>query len=229
MVKNFFQSLLNKAGKSYQIDTAIPDSLIVRTLWCRFVMMLRGLIKLQRKTFLGSNVSIYNKKNFFFGRNVTIEQYTHLDGYASRKIKLGNNCKIGAFSKLTCTSHLSKYGIGLTMGDNSAIGDYTHFGASGGIEIGSDVIMGSYISFHSENHVFSNPDQLIREQGVTSKGIKIGNNVWVGAKVTFLDGSEVGNNTVVAAGAVVSGAFPDNVVIGGVPAKIIKTIETKEK
>ena len=94
----------------------------------------------------------------------------------------------------------------------------------GGIQIGNDVIAGSYISFHSENHVFDDTSLLIREQGVTSKGIQIGNNVWIGAKATFLDGAIVGNNSVVAAGAVVNGIFPDNVVLGGVPAKIIKTI-----
>ena len=75
-----------------------------------------------------------------------------------------------------------------------------------------------------ENHVFDDTSLLIREQGVTSKGIQIGNNVWIGAKATFLDGAIVGNNSVVAAGAVVNGIFPDNVVLGGVPAKIIKTI-----
>ncbi|KGO89074.1 acyltransferase [Flavobacterium suncheonense] len=224
MVKALFKSLLQKTGKSYELDPRIPDSLILRSLWIRFVMLSRGLFKLRRKVFLGSGTVIWNKSNFSFGRNVTIERQVRLDGYASQKISLGHNCKIGAYSHLTCTSHFSKYGKGLTMGDNSAIGDYTHFGASGGIEIGNDVIMGSYISFHSENHVFGNPDKLIREQGVTSKGIKIGNNVWVGAKVTFLDGSTIGNNTVVAAGAVVNGTFPDNVVIGGVPAKILKTI-----
>ena len=53
----------------------------------------------------------------------------------------------------------------------------------------------------------------------------IGNNIWIGAKVTLLDGSKVGDNSVIAAGAVVSGVFPNNVVIGGVPAKILKTIE----
>ena len=111
------------------------------------------------------------------------------------------------------------------MGNNSAIGDYTHFGASGGIEIGNDVIMGSYISFHSENHNYQDSSKLIREQGVTSKGIVLGNNIWVGAKVTFLDGCKVGNNSVVAAGAVVNGEFPDIVVMGGVQAKILKNIE----
>lgn len=225
MIKKIVQILLQKSGKKYSIDEAIPSKLFVGFLFCRFVMMTRGLLFLQRKVFLGKSSKILNKSNFIFGKSVTIERNTVLDGYAKNKIILGNGVKIGAYSCLTTTSHLSKYGIGLTMGNNSAIGDYTHFGASGGIEIGNDVIMGSYISFHSENHNFNDTTKLIREQGVTSKGIKLGNNIWVGAKVTFLDGSIIGNNCVVAAGAVVNGVFPDNVVIGGIPAKILKNIE----
>ena len=84
--------------------------------------------------------------------------------------------------------------------------------------------MGSYVSFHSENHNFNDTTRLIREQGVTSKGIIIGNNVWVGAKATFLDGCIVGNNSIVAAGAVVNGVYPDNSIIAGVPAKVLKSI-----
>ena len=53
-------------------------------------------------------------------------------------------------------------------------------------------------------------------------GVKIGCNCWIGAKVTILDGTEIGNGCVVAAGAVVTGKFPDNVIIGGIPAKILK-------
>lgn len=224
MIKGLFQKLLNKSGKTYTIDPQIPDSLIFYTLSRRAFMLFRGLLKTGRKVFIGKSTKIYNPGNIIFGKGVTIEKHSVIDGYASQKITLGNNAKIGAFSTLTSTSHFSKYGKGLQMGNNSAIGDFTHFGAAGGIEIGNDVIMGSYISFHSENHNFSDPTQLIREQGVSSKGIKIGNNIWVGAKVTFLDGCVVGDNSVVAAGAVVNGVYPENSIIGGVPAKVIKTI-----
>jgi acetyltransferase-like isoleucine patch superfamily enzyme len=224
MIKGLFQKLLNKSGKTYTIDPQIPDSLIFYTLSRRAFMLLRGLIKTGKKVFVGNSTKIYNPGNIVFGKGVTIERHCIIDGYASEKITLGNNAKIGAFSTLTSTSHFSKYGKGLQMGNNSAIGDFTHFGAAGGIEIGNDVIMGSYISFHSENHNFSDPNQLIRKQGVSSKGIKIGNNIWVGAKVTFLDGCVVADNCVVAAGAVVNGVYPENSIIGGVPAKVIKSI-----
>jgi acetyltransferase-like isoleucine patch superfamily enzyme len=188
-------------------------------------MLLRGLLYTQQKVYLGAGCTFLNKRNIVFGKNVTIEAHSIIDGYAREKIIFGDCVKIGSYSKLLSTSHLGTFGKGMKMGKNSAVGDFTHFGAPGGIEIGDDVIMGSYVSFHSENHNFSDLNKLIREQGVTSVGIKIGNNVWVGAKVTFLDGCVVGNHSVVAAGAVVKGNFPDYSVIGGVPARILKTIQ----
>lgn len=224
MIKNLFQNLLNKSGKRYVVDSRIPQKLIISILLRRLIMLIRGFLKTGKKVFVGSNTKIQNTRNIVFGKSVTIDKNCIIDGFSSEKIILGDCVKIGAYSTLSSTSHMSKYGKGLRMGNNSAIGQFTEFGASGGIEIGNDVIMGSYISFHSENHNFSDSSKLIREQGVTSKGIKIGNNVWVGAKVTFLDGCIIGNNSVVAAGAVVNGIYPDNSIIGGVPAKVLKAI-----
>lgn len=224
MLRKILQNILKKKGKTYEIDSNIPDGLIFYTFKTRLFMLLRGLLFLRKKVFLGADVKILNKSNFDFGNNVTIEAHSIIDGYSSRKIVLGNNAKIGMYSKLLSTSHLATYGKGLVMGNNSAVGDFCHFGAPGGITIGNDVIMGSFVSFHSENHNFQDSSKLIREQGVNSKGIILGNNIWVGAKVTFLDGCEVGDNSVVAAGAVVNGIFPANSVIGGVPAKVIKVI-----
>lgn len=224
MIKKLVQRQLQKSGKTYSIHPEIPDSLIRYTLYLRLAMLVRGYLRTGKKVYLGHNCILLNKKNISFGKDVTIDHHTRLDGYAKEKIILGDGVKIGAYSNLLSTSHLATYGKGLKMGNHSAVGDFTHFGAPGGIEIGNDVIMGSYVSFHAENHNFSDTSKLIREQGVSHKGITIGNNVWVGAKVTFLDGCEVGNNSVVAAGAVVNGIFPENSVIGGVPARILKTI-----
>lgn len=224
MIKNIYQNALLKSGKNYILDTRIPNSLLIYSLFNRVFLLFRGLFKLRKKVFVGKNVVILNKKNINFGNNVTIEENCIIDAYSIYKIDFGNNVKIGAYSSISSTSHMSKFGKGLKIGNNSGVGRFTEFGASGGIEIGNDVIMGSYVSFHSENHNFEDKSRLIREQGVTSQGIKLGNNIWVGAKVTFLDGCKIGDNCVIAAGAVVKGIFPDDVVIGGVPAKIIKQL-----
>ena len=224
MLKKLLKKLLNQFGKTYDLDNNIPNQLVLSILVRRTKMMLRGLILVRRKIFLGNSVKIYNKNNFKFGKGCTIEKQTTLDCYAIEKVVFGNTVKIGAFSTISTTSHLSKYGIGLSIGNFSAIGEYSYFGCAGGVVIGNDVIMGQYISFHSEDHNFFKKSKLIREQGVTSKGIVIGNNIWVGSEVTFLDGCIINDNSVVAAGAVVKDKFPPNVIIGGVPAKIIKYI-----
>mgnify|MGYP000751884714 CR=1 FL=1 len=222
MIKKIYQKALLKRGKTYALDSRIPTRLFTYSLYSRVVLLLRGIFKLRKKVFVGRRVVFLNKKNINFGNNVTIEQDCFIDAYASNEVVFGDNVKIGAFSSISSTSHMSKFGKGFKIGNNSGVGRFTEFGSSGGIEIGDDVIMGSYISFHSENHNFDDISKSIREQGVTSKGIKLGNNIWVGAKVTFLDGCEISDNTVVAAGAVVKGSFPKDVVIGGIPAKIIK-------
>lgn len=90
-------------------------------------------------------------------------------------------------------------------------------------EIGDDTIFGNYVSIYPENHNYKDKNIPIRLQGVNSRGVvRIGNNCWIGAKVTILDGTVIGDNCIVAAGAVVNGKFPDNVMIGGILAKIIK-------
>ena len=79
-------------------------------------------------------------------------------------------------------------------------------------------------SMHSENHRASDPDLPIRLQGVTHEGISIGSGCWVGAKSTILDGARIGDGCIVAAGAVVTaGTYPDRSILGGVPAKVIKS------
>ena len=89
-----------------------------------------------------------------------------------------------------------------------------------GVILGNGVA-GQFIRFHSENHNYENLNILIKDQGVNHKGIKIGDNCWIGSGVVFLDGASVASGCVIAANAVITKEFPENSIIGGVPAKII--------
>ena len=138
---------------------------------------------------------------------------------------LGNYVVLGRNTRIESTGSLQSVGKGVKIGDRSTFGSDCFFGAAGGIEIGNDVVAGQYIRFHSENHSYDDKDVLIKDQGVTHKGIRIGNNCWIGAGAVFLDGSELGDGCVVAANAVVTKKFPADSVVGGVPAKLIKKRE----
>lgn len=216
--------LLKIFGKTYSPDPGLPKKLIVKIVVQRFLWLTRGVLKIRKLIFLGNSVSLIGIGSSEIGRYCTFERYCVIDGYGRRPLKVGDRTKIGAYSIISTTSHLSKLGVGLSIGSDCGVSEYCYFGSSGGITIGNDVIMGQYVSFHSENHVFSDVDIPIRLQPVVSEGIVLGNNIWIGAKATILDGSVVGDNCVIAAGAVVRGSFPSNCVIGGVPAKILKSI-----
>jgi acetyltransferase-like isoleucine patch superfamily enzyme len=124
---------------------------------------------------------------------------------------------------VTSTSHPSRYGTGFTLGAHSGLGDFCHVGASGGVTIGRGVICGPFVSFHSQEHRYDRADVDIRLQGTTERGIVIGDNVWIGAKATLLDGTCIGAGSIIAAGAVVKGDFPPRSLVAGVPARRLRS------
>lgn len=175
-----------------------------------------------KRVFIGKNVKILMPSYLSVGDNVRIESNCKIDALSQDGIIIGNNSKIGEYSKIIGSGSVSHLGKGLRIGDNSYFSEYTFWGAAGGITIGDNIIAGQYVRFHSENHNYSDINKLIREQGVSHQGIKVGNNCWIGAGATFLDGSEIGDGVIVAANSVVTKKFGDNVIIAGIPAKVIK-------
>lgn len=184
--------------------------------------LVRGILRCRRLVALGRGVRLVSKARLNLQRGVNVGDYVVLDALGRRGISIGTGSSIGSFSILKVSGTLSDLGLGIDIGRNVGIGEFAHIGGAGGVRIGDDTIVGAYFSVHPESHNFADKQSLIREQGVTRKGVNVGMNCWIGAKVTLLDGCHIGDNTVVAAGAVVRGEFPGDVVIGGVPAVIIK-------
>lgn len=110
----------------------------------------------------------------------------------------------------------------LEIGDNVSIHPMCYIDASGCIVIGSDVSIAHSTSIMSEEHIFSDLDINIKDQGCEFKQTLIESNVWIGAGCRILAGSKIQSGSIVAAGAVVKGQVDKNTVVGGVPAKVIK-------
>lgn len=112
----------------------------------------------------------------------------------------------------------------LRCGDNVSINRGCTINACGGITIGNDVLIGPRVTIYSQNHRHELKAIPFREQGYSVAEVQIGNNVWIAANVTILPGVVIGDNCVIAAGAVVARDVPPGVVVAGVPAKFIKEI-----
>ncbi len=113
------------------------------------------------------------------------------------------------------------YGKHTKIGKNVFINFDCIFLDLGGITIEDNVLIAPKVSLLSEGH----PLLPENRQSLVPGAIRIKKNAWIGANATILPGVTVGENAVVAAGAVVSKDVPDNTIAGGVPAKVIKTIQ----
>lgn len=113
------------------------------------------------------------------------------------------------------------FGKNITVGKNVFINMGCKFQDQGGIFIDDGALIGHNVVLATLNHDLSPATR----QSMTPKPIHIGKNVWVGANAVILQGVTVGDGAVVAAGAVVTKDVPENTVVGGVPAKVIKKVE----
>lgn len=226
---HLIQKLLKIAGKeNCQLDKDIGTSYILRLLWKYGWMLIQGRCfslssrKINKDVFVGRQVKVLEKRKLSMGSKVKLHDFVYIDALSRTGVTLGSGVILGRGTRIECSGSIEHVGKGIAIGNRSTFGNDCFFGAAGGIRIGKDVIAGQYIRFHSENHSYNDRSRRIKEQGVTHKGITIGNNCWIGSGAVFLDGARVGNGCVVAANAVVTGKFPENMVIGGVPARVIR-------
>ena len=225
------QKLISKIkGGNYQITSSYT-----KVEWCVIInerawQILRGiwsklfLTRLKGLFFKGKNVSIKHRRLFSSGKNLILGNGVTINALSENGIRLGENVTIAQNCTLICTGIIADKGTGIRIGNNTGINAYCYLGGQGGITIGDDVIVGPYVKIFSENHNFSEGDLAIRKQGVSRKGVSIGNDCWIGANTAILDGVELKDRTVVAAGSVVTKSFEGNVLLGGIPAKVLKKI-----
>lgn len=134
----------------------------------------------------------------------------------SPRLSLGRGTTVSSFTKIKATDGAMITGrrCGFGTGCFAAAGP-------GGIEIGDHVIFGPNVSLIATNYRYERIDEPLEDQGHTSVGIRIGRNVWVGANSVILDGSAIGDNSIVVAASLVNRRFPPNSIIQGNPARVI--------
>ena len=193
-------------------------------------MLLRGI--LLRARFRGSTglilvgraVTVRNPQYVTVGSDFVIEDLAEVQGLSRSGLTFGDNVTIGRFAMIRPSGYYGREpGEGLWVGNDSNIGPYCYIGCSGFVRIGNNVLMGPRVSIIAENHNFARTDKPTKLQGVTRQEVDIGDDCWLGSNSVILAGIRVGEGAVVAAGAVVTKDVPPYAVVGGVPAKVIRS------
>ena len=153
----------------------------------------------------------------FIGRGVTIE--LGKDGV----VRLDRWSWIGDGSKLRC--HAGQ----IRIGSKTVVGQETTFSAYESISLGRECIVADRSMFIDFDHAVMQIETPIRQQGLYSRPVTVGHNVWVGYGACFLRGTTTGNNAVVGTYAVVTRDVPENAVAGGVPARVLRMRDAPQR
>lgn len=113
-----------------------------------------------------------------------------------------------------------KFSRKISIDDYSSIGDYAYI--QGKLSIGKNCMIAPKVSFLGSNHNHDRKDIPMNAQGETSKGIIVGDNVWIGYNAIIMDGVKISDGAIIAAGSVITKDVDQDMIVGGVPAKNIK-------
>lgn len=129
---------------------------------------------------------------------------------------LGRGAVISAFTKLKATDGPVELGERAMVGPGCFISS-----GSAGVRIGANAMIAANTVMVANNHVYERLDVPINRQGLRSRGINVGEDVWIGANCSVLDGARIGDSAIVNAGSVVSGQVAPRRIVAGNPAKPI--------
>ncbi|QIE58266.1 acyltransferase [Rasiella rasia] len=167
------------------------------------------------------------KEKIYYGSYLFIKgwDFPFVDGWRAAIVKKLLQQKS---NKLLIRSNVILHGFNkLTIGDDVSINHGCFISAEGGLTIGNMVSIGHNTSVITTEHSFSDPNLPIKKQPIVLEPVRLHDNIWVGANVTILAGVTIASNTIIAAGAVVTKSIlTEGTIVGGVPAKLIKTINS---
>jgi len=172
--------------------------------------------RLAKKVKIAAGARLKGFGNIRFGRSVRIEAGCQIDA-RDGSVTFGDGVTLSPFVIIE-----SRGGC-IEIGEGTSINHFSVLYGHGGLKIGKKCLIASKATFIPANHVYDDPNVLIKKQGETRKGITVGDDVWIGTGVTVLDGVTIGDGCVIGAGSVVTKSLPAYCVAVGVPARAVKS------
>ena len=171
-----------------------------------------------RNVTFGVNVTLRHPHKIDIGDDVVIDDGCSLDakGTDNRGIQIGNGVFVGRNTILSCKNG------DIVVDDQANIGFNCEIFSASRVRLGKSTLVAAYTYLVGGDHLYDRVDIPVLQQGRTARGIEVDDNVWLGAHVVVADGSRVGRDAIVGAGAVVIGEIPPFHIAAGVPARVLR-------
>ncbi len=171
-----------------------------------------------RNVAFGVNVTLRHPHKILIGDNVVVDDGCCLDakGTDNAGILVGSGVFIGRNTILSCKNG------DIVIDDEANLGFNTEIFSASRVRVGRKVLIAAYTYLVGGDHLYDRIDIPVLDQGRTARGIDVGDHVWLGAHVVVTDGSRIGRDAIIGAGAVVVGEVPDFAIAVGIPAKVVR-------
>jgi acetyltransferase-like isoleucine patch superfamily enzyme len=171
-----------------------------------------------RNVVFGVNVTLRHPHKIHIGDNVVIDDLCCLDakGSDNKGITIGNGVFVGRNTILSCKNG------DIVIDDRANIGFNCEIFSAARVRVGQDVLIAAYTYLVGGDHLYDRTDIPVLRQGRTANGIEVGDGTWLGTHVVVTDGSTIGRDAIIGAGAVVVGEIPEFSIATGIPAKVTR-------
>jgi acetyltransferase-like isoleucine patch superfamily enzyme len=156
-------------------------------------------------------------RDFRAGRGVRLGRGVYINVVKGGSLSLGDGVDIEAHCYLVSEGTMS-------IGPRSFIGTGSVIVAVEQLTVGADALIAAYVTLRDHNHRFADPGIPYNRQGISAVPIEIGDNVWIGTKVTVLKGVSIGSNCIIGANAVVTSSLPADAIAAGIPARVLRSV-----
>lgn len=187
-------------------------------LFLRSKLYPRLLGRVGRNVVFGVNVTIRHPHKIAIGDNVVIDDACCLDakGTDNQGIVIGDRVFVGRNTILSCKNG------DIVIEDDANLGFNCEIFSASRVRVGKSILMAAYTYLVGGDHLYDRVDIPVLEQGRTARGIDVGDHVWLGTHVVVTDGSQIGRDAIIGAGAVVVGEIPEFAIAAGIPAKVMR-------
>jgi len=172
-----------------------------------------------RGVVFGQGVVLRHPHKVRLGDGVTVDDLVVLDakGTGNRGIDVGEGSFLGRGTILSCKNG------DIVLGDHANLGFHCEVFSGSSVTVGAHALFAAQVYLVGGGHEFERADAAVIDQPRTSRGIVLGDNVWLGTGVKVLDGVRIGGHAVVGAGGVVTGDLPEGAIAAGVPARVLRS------
>jgi acetyltransferase-like isoleucine patch superfamily enzyme len=171
-----------------------------------------------RNVVFGVNVTLRHPHKIAIGNDVVIDDGCCLDakGTDNKGIVIGTGVFVGRNTILSCKNG------DIIVDDHANLGFNCEIFSASRVRVGKRILMAAYTYLVGGDHLYDRVDIPVLEQGRTARGIEVDDNVWLGTHVVVTDGSRIGRDAIIGAGAVVVGAIPEFAIATGIPAQVVR-------